>query len=146
MSRTLPLRAAALVLAALVALVVLGACSSSDGGKADVAKQDRAVEQANKAATQYEKKIKAALRRKWRAQALDRARRARAHARRRAANLGRQTRVVVRPQGTIDPTGTGDICGPIRKRFPGRAGRADRQARALLRMQALDYLNLRCPR
>ena len=147
MKRVRPLRAGALALTAVLALSVLGACSDSDGDQAGVAREDRAVEQGNKAAALYEKKIKAALRRKWQAQARERARQARNHARARAAARGRSTRVVVSTPGSVvDPTGTGDICGPIRKRFPGRAGRADRKARILRRMQALDYLNLSCPR
>jgi hypothetical protein len=123
-----------LLLIALLALGALAACSSSDGGEADVAKQDRKIEQANQAASRYAAGIKAALRQKWRARA-----RARARARLERAHARRQ-RAVVRSS----PRTTGDICAPIRRRFPGRAGRAERRARRLRRRQVLYYLNLSC--
>jgi hypothetical protein len=140
--RSRSVRAAALALTAVLALTVLGACGGSNGDQADVAKQDRAIEQGNKAAAQYEQAIRAALRKKWQTRARERARQARA----RTAARGGQTQAILGRGSITDPNGTGDICGPIRKRFPGRAGRADRQARRQRRMQSLSYLNLSCPR
>jgi len=124
-----------LLLTALLALGALDACSSSGGGDADVAKQDRKIEQTNRAAARYAAAIKAALRKKWRARARERARLERAHARRDA-----RAGAVVRSSARA----TGDVCAPIRRRFPGRAGRADQRARRQRRRQVLYYLNLSC--
>ncbi len=135
MTRALAVRSCALLLTGLLALGALAACSSSDGGEAEVAKQDRKIEQANHAAAQYAAAIKAALRKKWRARARARARLERAHARRHA-----QARAVAGSPARA----TGDICAPIRRRFPGRAGRAEQRARRLRRRQVLYYLNLSC--
>jgi hypothetical protein len=135
MSRSRSLRASVVVLAAVFALAALSACGSSDGGEADVAKQDRIVERANQAQARYEANIKAALRKKWRARARERARLARARAR-----VHRRAWAVVHSSGSM----SGDLCAPIRRRFPGRAGRADQQARRQRRRQTLNYLNLSC--
>jgi hypothetical protein len=128
-------RASVLVLTAVFGLAVLSACGSSDGGEAEIAKQDRIIERANHAQARFEASIKAALRKKWRARARERARLARAHAR-----AHRRARAVVHSSGSM----SGDLCAPIRRRFPGRAGRADQRARRLRRKQTLNYLNLSC--
>jgi hypothetical protein len=145
MTRSPPLRVGAVAVAAVCALTLVGACGGSDGNDADVAKQDRAVVQHNQDVADYEAKIKAALREKWQKRAQARLAKARARARARAAARGPQPRVVRTPGGGV-VSGVGDICSPIRPRFGGKAGRAERRARLQRRKQALDYLNLRCPR
>jgi hypothetical protein len=125
------------------ALTLVGACSSSDGDQADVAKEDRAVIAHNKAVAEYEAAIKAALREKWQKQA--KVRLARARARAEAAARNRRPPVMVRTRGGRLVPSSGGICSPIRPRFGGKAGRAERRARLERRRQALDYLNLRCP-
>jgi hypothetical protein len=140
MTRSRSLRAGTAAVAAVCALVLVGACSGSDGDQAEIAKQDRAVVQHDKAVAEYRAKITAALREKWqkRAKARWARARARAHARR-----GRPPTLVRTRGGRLVPSGRG-ICTPI-PRSADKAGRAARRARLRRRKQALDYLNLRCP-
>ena len=37
-----------------------------------------------------------------------------------------------------------DVCAPIKARFGGKSGRAERRWRRMQRQQALDFLNLHC--
>lgn len=129
-----PVRVGAWMVTALLALGALTACGSSDLSEAQIAKQDRQVVQASRAQAQYEAAIKAAMRKRWRARAREQARLSREHA---------QARAVTRP--AVTGSGGGDLCGPIRKRYPGRAGQIDQDFRRRRRRQALYYLNLRCP-
>lgn len=132
-------RILAVGLAAIVMGGALGACGSDGPSKADVAAQDREVVAANKVQQQNLEKLKAALRVKWRA---------RARARRAAAAAALRARPRPAPARTVIVGGTRvstfDVCAPIRRRFPGRAGKADRQWRLMQRRRALQFLNLHC--
>jgi hypothetical protein len=135
-------RLLAVGLAAVVMGTALGACSSDgNGSTAELAQQDRAVSTANKLEKQNEAKLKAALRIKWQA---------RARARRAAAARQYHRRNAARPTVSVGSArassgNTGNICAPIRRRFGGRAGRADRNWRRMQRKRVLGYLNLSCP-
>ena len=136
-----PRRGARLVAAGLVVLVMggaLGACGSDGPSQAEVAAQDREVAAATKLDNANQAKLKAALREKWQKRA--RIRRAVAARRYRAAVAARR-RVIV---GGARVSSV-DVCAPIRARFGGRSGRADRQWRRMQRQRALDFLNLHCP-
>jgi len=138
-SRRRGARLLAIAVAAIVMGGTLGACSSDGSSKADVAAQDREVAAGNKADKQNFDKLKAALRVKWQA---------RARARRAAAAVARRRRPRPAPARTVIVGGTRvstvDVCAPIRRRYAGRAGRADRQWRLMQRKRALDFLNLSC--
>ena len=131
-------RLLAVGVAAIVMGGALGACSSDGPSKADLAAQDREVTAGNKLDQANAAKLKAALRVKWQARA--RARRAAAARRYHRRNAPPPTVVVGGAQ-----VSSVDVCAPIRARFGGRAGRAERQWRRMQRRKVLDFLNLSCP-
>ena len=137
-------RLLAVGLAAVVMGTALGACSSDgNGSTTELAQQDRDVATANQLEKQNEAKLKAALRTLWQKRA--RARRAAAAQQYRRRNAARPTVIVGSARASSGNTGnTGNICAPIRRRFGGRAGRADRNWRRMQRKRVLDYLNLSC--
>jgi hypothetical protein len=138
MNRRRAARLVAAVVAVGVMTTAIGACSSDGSSTADLAQQDRAVASANKTEKQNLDKMKAAIRKKWQA---------RAKARRAAAAAAAQSRP--RPRTTVivgsTRVGGGDVCAPIRPRFRGPAGRAERRFRMQQRRKVLGYLNLHCP-
>jgi hypothetical protein len=125
-------------LAVMVMSTALGACSSDGPSRAEVAAEDRDVVAANKLDKANVAKLKAALRVKWQKRA--RARRAAAARRYRARAATRPRRVVVGGQSVSSV----DFCAPIKRRFGGKAGRAERNWRRMQRKRALFYLNLHC--
>ena len=133
-------RLLAVGVAALVMGTALGACSSDGSSKADLAAQDRDVATGNKQDKANQAKLKEALRVLWLK---------RAQARRAAAARRNQRRAASRPAPTVIVGGTRvssvDVCAPIKARFGGSAGRADRRWRRQQRQKALRFLNLKCP-
>jgi len=117
----------------------LAACGSDGPSNAEVAGQDRDVVAGNKVDDANLAKLKESLRVLW----LKRAR-----ARQAAAAAARRNRPRPIPAPTVIVGGTRvstvDVCAPVRRRFGGRAGRADRQWRLMQRRRALSFLNLRC--
>jgi hypothetical protein len=130
-------RFVAIGLAAIVMGGAIGACGSDGPSKADIAAQDRDVTAANKEQKANVAKLKAALRVKWQARA--RARRAAALRHRRRPIATRRT-VIVGGTSASSP----DLCAPVRARFGGRSGRAERNWRRMQRKRVLYFLNLSC--
>jgi len=130
-------RLLAVGLAVIVMGTALGACSSDGASKAEVAAEDRHVVAADKPDKANVAKLKAALRVKWQQ---------RARARRAAARRYQGEHAAARPRVTVrsQSVSSVDICAPIKRRFGGKAGRADRNWRRMQRKRALFFLNLHC--
>jgi len=131
-------RLLAVGVAALVMGAALGACSSDGASNADLAAQDRDVTAGNKQDKANEAKLKEALRVLW----LKRAQARRAAAARRYHPSNAPPPTVIVGGARVSSV---DVCAPIRARFGGRAGRAERRWRRMQRQKALQFLNLKCP-
>ena len=138
MNRPRVMRLVAAGIAVLVMGTALGACGSDGPSKADLAAQDREVAAGNKQDKANEAKLKEALRVLW----LKRAQARRAAAARRFHRRNAPPPTVIVGGTSVSSV---DVCAPIKPRFGGKLGRADRRWRRMQRQKALQFLNLKCP-